>query len=53
MDSYLVHVEVKSQELDEILQDLDQARDLLMKIYGKIGSIGTLVVEKEETASDN
>lgn len=51
MDSYLLRIKIKDEELEEVIQKLEQAKKTVYECYEKLYAMGRLELEK--TASDN
>ena len=51
MSTYLATLTVEDKTLDEILQDLDKAKDIIYNCYARLSEIGVTI--KKETDSCN
>lgn len=50
---YLFQIEVEDGEIDNILHELDQARETIYRCYSRLNDLGMVVVKNKETASGN
>lgn len=55
MDTYLMRIQIKGEELDQVMRDLEEAASKIQVCYLKLMNLGLLTFEekKEETANGN
>jgi len=53
MNPYYMKVEVKDGELEQVMSELEQARQTIFNCNEKLRMLGVVVIKKEEAASGN
>ena len=50
-NTYLAQIRIEDEELNEILKELEEAREAILKCYDKLRGMGVIVVEKKKDGS--